>query len=179
VCPFRYGCPRHVLSGFSRGPDYARCRFARRLRVLSGSPGAADLPAAPVATPFNLLFRQQAALSLPLHRIVPAGSDGILTVSAIGLAARLSLRARLTLNRLALFRKPWSFGVRASHPHYRYLYLHLLFRTLQSGSRRAFDADRNAPLPILPYPAASVPGLIPDYYPCPAPRPVSCYALFE
>ena len=45
---------------------------------------------------FNVLFRQHAAVSLLRHRIAPYGSHGMLTVSAIGLAARLSLRTRLT-----------------------------------------------------------------------------------
>ena len=58
------------------------------------------------------------------------------------------LRPRLTLIRLALIRKPWSFGVRVSHPHYRYLCLHLLFQTLQHALRHTFSADWNAPLPI-------------------------------
>ena len=71
---------------------------------------------------------------------------------SIGLALRLILRSRLTLNRLSLFRKPWSSGEGVSHPLYRYLCLHLLFRTLQRASRHAFDADRNAPLPILRIP---------------------------
>ena len=78
----------------------------------------------------------------------------------IGFALRLILRPRLTLNRLSLFRKPWSSGVRVSHPHYRYLCLHLLFRPLQPGSRPTFDADG-----MLPYrslnPRASVPRLYP------------------
>ena len=103
----------------------------------------------------------------------------MLTRSAIGLALRLSLRSRLTLIRLALIRKPWSFGEGVSRPLYRYLYLHLLFRTLQRGSRRAFDADRNAPLPILKGSRSFGRTLIPDYYPRRVPRPVSCYALFE
>ena len=55
----------------------------------------------------------------------------MLTRSAIGIAIRLSLRSRLTLIRLALIRKPWSFGEGVSRPLYRYLYLHLLFQTLQ------------------------------------------------
>jgi hypothetical protein len=58
------------------------------------------------------------------------------------------LRPRLTLIRLALIRKPWSSGVRVSHPHYRYLCLHLLFQTLQHALRHTFDADWNAPLPV-------------------------------
>ena len=58
------------------------------------------------STPFNHLFRQMAALSLLRLHITPGGSNGILTVSAIGIALRLSLRTRLTLIRLALIRKP-------------------------------------------------------------------------
>ena len=99
-------------------------------------------------TAFNALFRQRAAVSLLRPRVRRTVSDGILTVSAIGLGHSLNLRTRLTLNRLTLFRKPWSFGERESHPLYRYLYLHLLFPTLQRDSRPAFDADGNAPLPI-------------------------------
>ena len=45
---------------------------------------------------FNVLFRQHAAVSLLRHRVAPQGSHGMLTVSPIGCAARLSLRTRLT-----------------------------------------------------------------------------------
>ena len=131
------------------------------------------------STPFNGLFRQSAALSrLRLH-VTPTGSTGILTGSAIGLAVRLSLRTRLTLIRLALIRKPESCGEGVSHPLYRYLYLHLLFHTLQQSSRFTFDAEWNAPLPIITDPIASVNCLMPDYYPRQTPRLVSCYALFK
>ena len=112
-------------------------------------------------TPFNRLFRQPAALSLLRHRVCTHGSNGMLTVSAIGLALRLSLRSRLNLIRLALIRKPWSFGEGVSRPLYRYLYLHLLFQTLQNASRRTFDADWNAPLPIHKDPGASAVHLYP------------------
>ena len=47
-------------------------------------------------TPFNALFRQGAEVSLLRLDITDGGSHGMLTVSAIGLAARLSLRTRLT-----------------------------------------------------------------------------------
>ena len=47
-------------------------------------------------TPVNQLFRQLAAVSLLRHRVAPSGSHGMLTVSTIGIAARLSLRTRLT-----------------------------------------------------------------------------------
>ena len=113
------------------------------------------------STPFNHLFRQMAALSLLRLHIAMRASNGILTVSSIGLGCRLILRSRLTLNRLALFRKPWSFGGGASHTPYRYLFLHLLFRTLQSSSRCAFDAERNAPLPIHKDSTASAADLYP------------------
>ena len=102
------------------------------------------------STPFNGLFRQSAAVSLLRPRFTPGDSNGIFTVSSIGSASRLPLRSRLTLIRLALIRKPWSFGVEVSRLHYRYLYLHLLFRTLQPASPPTFAAVRNAPLPITP-----------------------------
>ena len=73
----------------------------------------------------------------------------MLTVSSIGSALRLPLRSRLTLIRLALIRNPWSCGEGVSRPLCRYLYLHLLFRDLQHGSRHAFSGYRNAPLPIM------------------------------
>ena len=130
------------------------------------------------STPFNHLFRQMAALSLLRLHIARKGSNGILTVSAIGLAVRLSLRTRLTLIRLALIRKPWSCGVRVTLPHYRYLCLHLLFHTLHRISRSDFDANG-----MLPYHTfvsrTSVICLMPVYYPRSVARLVSCYALFE
>ncbi len=100
---------------------------------------------------------------------------------SIGVASRLALRPRLTLIRLALIRNPWSSGVGVSRPHCRYLFLHLLFRTLQRGSRPAFRGDRNAPLPTLYYKVSHGfgNGLMPGYYPCGATRLVSCYALFK
>ena len=67
---------------------------------------------------------------------------------AIGIGLRLSLRARLTLIRLALIRKPGPFGGRVSRPPCRYSCLHLLFRPLHRGSRPGFNAGRNAPLPL-------------------------------
>jgi hypothetical protein len=45
----------------------------------------------------------------------------------IDYAFRPRLRGRLTLLRLALSRNPWTFGVRVSHPHYRYSCQHSRF----------------------------------------------------
>ena len=100
---------------------------------------------------------------------------------SIGFPLRVHLRPRLTLIRLALIRKPWSIGVRVSHPHYRYLCLHLLFWTLHQALRPGFDAAR-----MLPYHSTSkgkIYGfgsiLMPDYHPRTVARLVSCYALFK
>ena len=144
------GTLKVMFSGFSWQYDYMHCWIVRKdapycqVRILWWI----CLPQS-TSTPFNQLFRQLAALSrLRLH-VTPKGSTGILTGSAIGLAVRLSLRTRLTLIRLALIRKPESCGEGVSHPLYRYLYLHLLFHTLQQDSRPTFDAEWNAPLPII------------------------------
>ena len=147
MCPFRYGCRRHMFSGFSWESDYPRCLLARRLAVLSSSAQRPDLPGLRIPTLFNGLFRQSAAVSLLRPRFTPGDSNGIFTVSSIGSASRLPLRSRLTLIRLALIRKPWSYGEGGFRPLYRYLYLPLLFHTLQSASRLAFNTVWNAPLP--------------------------------
>ena len=118
-------------------------------------------------------------MSLPRHRVARAASDGILTVSAIGFAIRLILRDRLTPGRLTSPGKPWSYGEGESHPLYRYLYLHLLFLTLHRPSQDGFNARQECSPTDTMYPAASAHSLIPDYYPCPLPRLVSCYALFK
>ena len=130
-------------------------------------------------TSFNRLFRQTAAVSRLCLHVTRYLSNGILTVSSIGLAIRLILRTRLTPGRLTLPGKPWSYGESASHTLYRYLYLHLLFHALQKGLSPHLRRTWNAPLPILSYPAASAAYFIPDYYPRTVPRLVSCYALFE
>ncbi len=67
---------------------------------------------------------------------------------AIRCPSRVPVRSRLTLMRLALFRKPWVVGARVSDARCRYSCLHFLFRTLQQRSRVTFGADRNAPLPL-------------------------------
>ena len=137
------------LSGFSREPGYRHCCLAPK--------GAAYSRASALRVYFTVRI-----CAFALQPPIPSGggrvtspsphrtrvSSGILTASSIGLAFRLILRTRLTLNRLTLFRKPWSFGGGASHPPYRYLYLHLLFQTLQQGSSPHLRRNWNAPLPI-------------------------------
>ena len=95
------------LSGFSWRRDYVHYQIVPKdaLYYRVRLNGRTLLP---VSTPtlFNRLFRQPAALSLPRLRIAPKVSNGILTVSSIGLPQRVNLRTRLTLIRLALIRKP-------------------------------------------------------------------------
>ena len=115
------------------------------------SAGSACLTADPLPKHFNHLFRQMADASLLRPRFAMRAGTGILTrcPSASPPLQRVRLRTRLTLIRLALIRNPWTSGVRVSHPHCRYLCLHLLFQTLQQTSQFTFNADWNAPLPIL------------------------------
>ena len=113
---------------------YYQVRFYRRI----------CLPVS-TSTPFNQLFRQLAEVSLLRLHVSLISSTGILTGSSIGLAIRLILRSRLTLIRLTLIRNPWSFGVRVSRPHCRYLYLHLLFYALQQRLSFTFNAHRMLP----------------------------------
>ena len=135
----------------------------------------------PIPNCFNHLFRQMADVSLLRPRFAMLAGTGILTrcPSAAPPLQRVRLRTRLTLIRLALIRNPWTSGVGVSHPHCRYLCLHLLFHTLQQTSQFTFNVEWNAPLPIFNYPMASVVCFMPAHYPYPTARPVSCYALFE
>ena len=180
VSVYGTGATSFLFSGFSWEYDYVRYWLVPKdapyfqVRLL---PWICLRQSA--STPFNRLFRQTAALSLLRRHVTRCGSNGILNVSSIGLALRLSLRPRLTLIRLALIRNPWSYGEGVSRPLYRYLYLHLLFHMLQRTSRAAFRAKWNAPLPILFVSRVFGRRLIPDYYPCRLPRLVSCYALFK
>ena len=119
---------------------------AEALLYCRASAGPADLPTGPIPTPFNVLFRQYAAVSPLRHHIAVKKSTGILTGCPSATSIRMCLRPRLTLIRLALIRKPWSFGGRVSHPPYRYSCLHLLFHAVHQKSPPGF-----APHGMLPY----------------------------
>ena len=115
------------------------------LRVLSGL-GPCVSPARSCLPPFNAPFRRCAGVSLlRLRWFLYARGCGILTACPSMLALRADVRSRLTLNRLALFRNPWSYGEGVSRPLCRYLYLHLLFRRLQKVSRPSFTVGGMLP----------------------------------
>ena len=169
-----------MLSGFSRRHGYPRCPAGPRpLRYSQVRLGRWICLPSSAPTPFNRLFRQPAEVSLPRPRVARMASAGILTGSSICIALRLIIRVRLTPGRLTSPGNPWSCGGGESHPPYRYLCLHLLFRPLHRGSRLRLRRRPECSPTDTSYPAASAHSLIPDYYPCLIPRLVSCYALFE
>ena len=91
-----------MFSGFSREYVYVHYCIARNAAYSQVRLSPWICLRKSTSTPFNLLFRQKAVLSLLRPHVTPYDSNGILTVSAIGLAVRLNLRTRLTLIRLAL-----------------------------------------------------------------------------
>ena len=98
----------------------------------------------------------------------------------ITLPSRVTLRPRLTLIRLTLFRKPWVFGVDISISIVvTYAYIFFSHRSRKPhGSPSTLSA-------MLPYHSsfdesmASAAVLMPAHHPRNAARLVSCYALFE
>ena len=129
-------------------------RLRSRCRISPGGspycPASArrvDLPARLLAFAVQRAFPSARGLSASPSPHRPAAGLQNLYCMSIGSASRLPLRSRLTLIRLALIRNPWSYGGEVSRLPYRYLFLHLLFRCLQKGSRPAFSGLRNAPLP--------------------------------
>ena len=104
---WRYGqlyCKR--LAGFLGSLIRVIISVAEALEYYHVSASSADLPTKPIPTHFNELFRQFADLSLLRHHITQYSWYRNINLLSIGLALRLCLRTRLTLNRLALFRKP-------------------------------------------------------------------------
>ena len=100
----------------------------------------------------------------------------------IGYGFRPRLRGRLTQGRLPLPWKPRASGGRGSHPSFRYLCLHSLFRFLQHPSRACLPGLAECPPTshTLRYEsAASVSCLAPLHCLRADARPVSCYALFQ
>ena len=141
-----------MLSGFSREPGYVHLASRKRSAYCQVRLSSRICLRRSTPTPFNRLFRQPAGLSLLRPRVAPRDSMGIFTHSSIGVAARLSLRSRLTLIRLALIRKPWSFGGRVSRPPCRYSYLHLLFHALQHRSPGIFGTHGMLPYHVFRHP---------------------------
>ena len=72
------------LRGFSREHAYRRCRFARRLRVLSRLGSSGGFACRSQRLPrFNGLFRQPAGVSLLRPPFAVTAGSGMLTASSI------------------------------------------------------------------------------------------------
>ena len=133
---------KHGISDFARPEGIAR-------HHLSALNGAADLPTAPAyrLKPGYPAPGPPTLLRLPLVSLSSLRWYRNINLLSIAYAFRPRLRDRLTLRRLTLPRKPWTYGVPVSHRHYRYSCLHKLFQDLQMSLRSSFTGDWNAPLP--------------------------------
>jgi hypothetical protein len=103
----RYGqlnCKR--LAGFLGSLIRVIISLAEAAEYYRLSSSLADLPTKLITTDFNALFRQCADLSLLRHHITQLSWYWNINQLSIDLGFRFGLRTRLTLNRLALFRKP-------------------------------------------------------------------------
>ena len=100
--------------------------FVKTLLIISHYICRPDLPKR-LATYLNLDDQRQATHSLLRHHFTHILKYWNINQLSIDYAFRLCLRFRLTLLRLASCRKPWTFGVRVSHPHYRYSCQHSHF----------------------------------------------------
>ena len=152
-----------MIAGFLGGPDGTLLANPRGDCHTIGFRLAARALLCRVITPsaFNRLFRQAAVPGGPRHRVSSHAGAGILTGRPSPCASRLRLRTRLTLARHASARKPWPYGGEETLLPYRYLYLHLLFQSLQKGSSPCIRRHWNAPLPTLMDPVSSAGRLYP------------------
>jgi hypothetical protein len=103
----RYGsCNCKRLAGFLGSLIRVTISLPEGLEYYRVSARKADLPTSPLPTHFNVLFRQNADLSLLRHHITQLHEYWNINQLSIDYAFRLRLRSRLTLIRLALIRKP-------------------------------------------------------------------------
>ena len=122
---------------FSRGYDYLCCPVARRRPVLSGLDRSNSLQPPIPSDGDSVTPRSHTCLQSErrnINRLV------------IGFPSRVPLSPRLTLIRLALFRKPWVFGGGVSTP----LVVTHAYIFFSGRSRKPHDSP-SAPTGMLPY----------------------------
>ena len=151
-------------------------------------PALSDRPKTLRTVGFQLPYGLQRAIPSARGSVTPRSpvflQDGLRNLNRICIAdpLRVGLSSRLTLIRLAWFRKPWVFGVNISIfivVTHAYIFV--------SGRSSKPHGSPSAPTGMLPYHAiafavassASATVLMPDHHPRGSARPVSCYALFE
>ena len=181
----RYGRHEDMLSGFSRQYGYRLCQPPPRgqpyCRRSACAPGRTCLPRRPDA--FNAVFRHRAAVSLLRPRVAPHAGHGMLTVCPSPTPVGCGLGPDLPRDD---WHRPGNLRLAAGGALTLLIvtYTYICFSMRSSGGRPpAFRAHG-----MLPYRSCTSYGtrsrafgvrLIPDYYPRPDPRLVSCYALFE
>ena len=150
----RYGHQTCSLRGFSRkhGLNHFARTEVRTRPCPSALSGPADFPTDPAygqepgcPTPgWPTLLRPPFAQTL-------ARWCRNINLLSIAYALRPRLRNRLTLSRLPLPRKPWTFGEWVFHPFYRYSCLHNHFQGLQQSLpvclRRQLECSPTASVP--------------------------------
>ena len=128
---------RCTLMCFSRGYGYLCCPVARRRPVLSGLDRSNSLQPPIPSDGDSVTPRSHTCLQSErrnINRLV------------IGFPSRVPLSPRLTLIRLALFRKPWVFGGGVSTP----LVVTHAYIFFSGRSRKPHDSP-SAPTGMLPY----------------------------
>ena len=124
--------------GFSRGHGFSDFGLTPSTSPL----GLSWAPDFPGARPTGLSVGNHRHGSLTLPRppfgVTRKTRYRNINLLAIAYAFRPRLRSRLTLSRLALLRKPWAYGERASHPLYRYSCQHGHLCNLHMISRPRF-----------------------------------------
>ena len=136
---------KHGINHFARSEDRARHHF-------SALNGPADLPTEPAygLKPGHPTPGWPTLLRHPFAQ-TPVRWCRNINLLSITYAFRPRLRNRLTLSRLPLPRKPWTFGEWVSHPFYRYSCLHNHFQGLQQSLpvclHRRLECSPTAPVP--------------------------------
>ena len=109
------------------------------------------LPGPPTGLNRDIQHPDDLSFSVPPSLITHHRWCRNINLLSITYAFRPRLRNRLTLGRLPLPRKPWTFGEWVSHPFYRYSCLHNHFQGLQWSLpvhlRRRLECSPTAPLP--------------------------------
>ena len=149
-------------SGFSPHPPvsvYGTGRIAlstRRIFLRVWLPALSLRPWTPCTVPFQSPYAVQPSIPSDGGSVTPRSPGHLqserrnINRLLIGFPSRVPLSPRLTLMRLALFRKPWVFGARVS-PRVVVTYAYIFF----SGRSRKPHDSPSAPTGMLPYHSCS------------------------